>query len=305
MKSCGRRDSNSHGSDPTRPSTWRVCHFATTAISAEPGNRTLLHLFVGQWVSPETELGVVAADGFEPSRPSLWGSSAPSARSVGALGENRTRDSSFGRSNDFRFTTRARGVPGRIRTSDARFVATHDVHFTPGTMVALAGFEPARTHAKRPIGKRASHAQPPGHATVHPQPWSQPTSSKRGSRSWVPLSRFRFHVFPVSCLLLYRAVEVAGVEPAYLCLQGSEPSRRRPRCCCSAPLRNRTGSFRASTGRADHLRKTGGALAVGIEPTWFRWTDGSPHQRRRRAMVGVKDGNRTRISRSTAARSCR
>ena len=51
----------------------------------------------------------------------------------------------------------------------------------------------------------------------------------------------------------------------------------------SAPLRNRTGSFRASTGRADHLRKRGEALAVGIEPTWFRWTDGSPHQRRRRA----------------------
>jgi hypothetical protein len=109
-----------------------------------------------------------------------------------------------------------------------------------GQVVALAGFEPARAHAKRPIGKRASHAQPPGHATVHPQPWSQPTPSLRGSRSWVPLSRFRFHVFPVSCLLLYRAVEVAGVEPAYLCLQGSDPSRRRPRDSqCPPPESNR------------------------------------------------------------------
>lgn len=247
------------------------------------------------------------------------------------------------------------GVPGRSRTSDARFVASHDVPFNTGTEsepsagiepasppyrsgalplsddgIALAGFEPASIHVKRPIGKRASHAQPLGHATVHPQPRSQPTPSSRGSRSWAPLSRFRFHVFPVSCLLLYRAVEVAGVEPAYLCLQGSDPSRRRPRSSLvreeriersspprrggalplsdsrkSAPLRNRTGSFRASTGRADHLRKRGEALAVGIEPTWFRWTDGSPHQRRRRARLGVMDENRTRISRSTATRSCR
>ena len=101
--------------------------------------------------------------------------------------------------------------------------------------VALAGFEPASIHAKRPIGKRASHAQPLGHATVHPQPRSQPTPSCRGSRSWAPLSRFRFHVFPVSCRLLHRAVEVAGVEPAYLCLQGSDPSRRRPRSIAVPP----------------------------------------------------------------------
>jgi hypothetical protein len=162
-------------------------------------------------------------------------------------------------------------------------------------------------------------------------PRRNPHPRMRGSRSWAPLSRFRFHVFPVSFRLLYRAVEVAGVEPADLCLQGSDPSRRRPRSSvvreeriersspprrggalplsdsrCSAPLRNRTGSFRFSAGRADHLRKRGEALAVGIEPTWFRWTDGSPHQRRRRAKwSGVMDGNRTRISRSTAARSCR
>ena len=95
---------------------------------------------------------------------------------------------------------RERGVPGRSRTSDARFVASHDVHFNTGTEsepsagiepasppyrsgalplsddgIALAGFEPASIHAKRPIGKRASHAQPLGHATVHPQPRSQPT----------------------------------------------------------------------------------------------------------------------------------
>jgi hypothetical protein len=154
--------------------------------------------------------------------------------------------------------------------------------------VALAGFEPASFHAKRPLGKRASHSQPLGHETVHPQPQSQPHTlvcevAGHGRR-------FRgsgFYVFPVSCLLLYRAVEVAGVEPANLCLQGSDPFRRRPRWSSSesrsAPLRNRTGSFRASAGRADHLRKRGVALAVGIEPTWLRWTDGSLHQKRRRA----------------------
>ncbi len=236
-------------------------------------------------------------------------------------------------------STRERcGVPGGIRTPDARFVASHDVHFNTGTDgepsagiepasppyrrgalplsddgIALAGFEPASIHAKRPLGKRASHSQPPGHETVHPQPLSQPTPSCRGSRSWAPLSRFRLHVFPVSFHLLYRAVEVAGVEPADLCLQGSDPFRRRPRASLvrqerierpapprrggalplsdsrsRAPLRNRTGSFRASTGRADHLRKRGLALAVGIEPTWFRWTDGSPHQRRRRAWRGER-----------------
>ena len=170
--------------------------------------------------------------------------------------------------------------------------------------VALAGFEPARTHAKRPIGKRASHAQPPGHATVHPQPWSQPTPALRGSRSWVPLSRFRFQVFPVSFRLLYRAVEVAGVEPAYLCLQGSDPSRRRPRASWYAVPPS--GIEPAPSGLQPDAQTT---YARGAKRSpWESNPPGSVGQTDRFTRSvgehGVMDGNRTRTSRSTAARSC-
>ena len=145
--------------------------------------------------------------------------------------------------------------------------------------VALAGFEPARTHAKRPIGKRASHAQPPGHATVHPQPWSQPTPSCRGSRSWVPLSRFRFHVFPVSCLLLHRAIPTvppSGIEPAPSGLQPDAQTTYARGAKRSPWESNPPGSV----GQTDRLTR-----GVGEQ------------------MLGVMDRNRTDISRFTAARS--
>ncbi len=128
--------------ESTRLSTWRVYQFRHDRIGTGPGNRTLLLLFVGQRASPETEPGVVAADGVEPSRPSLWGSSAPGARSVGTRGGTRTHDDSFRKRARSPLRHEGNGALGENRTRNSSFGGSNDLRFTTRALASSGGFEP-------------------------------------------------------------------------------------------------------------------------------------------------------------------